>query len=61
MLTDNELLSLYEEKISKSFFKSDSCLTCDDQLLFRILSRSDRLTNCPLCGGDIKHSIISHF
>ena len=60
MFSDAEMLAYFEEKISKSFFKTDSCLVCDDQYLYRILKHPNRITCCPLCGGDIKHSITSY-
>ena len=35
-------------------------MVCDDQYLYRILKHPNRITCCPLCGGDIKHSITSY-
>ena len=55
MMKDAELLALFEAKVAE---RGIHALTVDDQYLYEVL-KNTKLSTCPMCGGELKHSIFS--
>ena len=54
-MKDSEHLKLLEKHVASSGVRS---LVYDDQLIYEIL-KNTTLTTCPLCDGELEHSISS--